>query len=446
MPDSSNAVIHALNVVPRAEHPVSRKHISDNALKVMSRLRQGGHECYLVGGAVRDLYLGGHPKDFDIATEATPEQVHDLFRNSRIIGRRFRIVHVRFGREIIEVTTFRGHHDSEDVPAETKPRNNPRGQGGPNAVQSDSGMLLRDNVYGNLEDDAIRRDFTVNAMYYNPRDFTVLDYAGGIEDMQKRLIRIIGDPEQRYREDPVRMLRAARFAAKLDFTLAEDTAAPIADLAPLLGDVPAARLFDEVLKLFMGGYGGKAFDRMCEYQLLAPMFPSLGRLLKRGDDYSRRLCELAMESTDRRIAVEKPVTPAFIFAALLWPEVQRLQAEFEQQGDSPTPALHRAAQVALTEQMQATTIPKRFSMVVKDIWDLQLRLPKRSPKRAEQAFEHRRFRAAYDFLLLREEAGEDLDGLGQWWTEYQQDRPVPVRHEPEPQRRRRPRNRKPRPQ
>ncbi|MFT5481863.1 MAG: poly(A) polymerase [Halieaceae bacterium] len=432
-------------VVQRADHPISRRNISDSALKVMSRLRQGGHESFLVGGAVRDLYLGGQPKDFDVATDATPEQVHELFRNSRIIGRRFRIVHVRFGREIIEVTTFRGHHDAETLPTAT--RDDKRGRRKDRestALQSDSGMLLRDNVFGNVEEDALRRDFSVNALYYNPRDFTVHDYAGGIDDLERQTIQIIGDAEQRYREDPVRMLRAARFAAKLGFTLSDDTASPIPDLGPLLTDVPAARLFDEVLKLFMAGTGQETFAQLQRFKLIGPLFPALGRLLAQGDEFASELCDLALASTDRRIREEKPVTPAFLFAALLWPEVNRLHQQYQSEGDPPVPALHRAAQDAIEEQMQHTTIPRRFSTVMREIWDLQLRLPKRTGKRAEQVFEHKRFRAAYDFLLLREEAGENMEGLGQWWTEFQKGRTPPVHREPEP-RRRRPRNRKPRP-
>ena len=238
--------------IPRDGHPVSRKNISDNALKVMSRLSSQGFQAFLVGGAVRDLLLGGHPKDFDVATDATPEEVHELFRNSRIIGRRFRIVHVRFGREIIEVTTFRGHHDNDDD--EDEPRR-------PAAKTSDSGMLLRDNVYGSLEEDAVRRDFTVNAFYYCSKDFCLYDYVDGLRDLENREIRIIGDAEQRYREDPVRMLRAIRFAAKLDFSIADSTAAPIPGLAYMLEAIPAARLFDEMLKLFMAGYALPTFNR-----------------------------------------------------------------------------------------------------------------------------------------------------------------------------------------
>lgn len=426
---------YELQIYERPDHPVSRKHISDNALKVISRLNRSGHEAYLVGGAIRDLYLGGQPKDFDVATDATPEQVNDLFRNSRIIGRRFKIVHVRFGREIIEVTTFRGHHEAEVSKT--------RRSGGQQAVKSEGGMLLRDNVYGNLEEDALRRDFTINALYYSSRDFTVLDYVDGVEDLENRQIRIIGDPSERYREDPVRMLRAARFAARLDFTIAADTAAPIRDLAVLLQDIPAARLFDEVLKLFMTGKGQTTFEVLTDYALVEPLFPSLARQMDRDDGYARALAHLALASTDRRIAQGKPVTPAFLFAAFLWPEVVHQRDIQQQNGLPPTPALTAAAQDALAEQSHTTTIPRRFSTVIRDIWDLQLRLPKRSGKRVQQTFEHRRFRAAYDFILLREEAGENLGAVGQWWTEYQETHPAPERREPDPPpRRRRPRNRK----
>ncbi len=301
----------AVTRIPRDGHPVSRKNISDNALKVMSRLRSQGFQAFLVGGAVRDLLRGGHPKDFDVATDATPEEVHGLFRNSRVIGRRFRIVHVRFGREIIEVTTFRGHHDGDD-------EDNPKSR--PQAKQSDSGMLLRDNVYGSLEEDAVRRDFTVNALYYCSSDFCVYDYVDGLRDLEQEQIRIIGDAEQRYREDPVRMLRAVRFAAKLGFGIEARTSGPIPDLGYMLEAIPAARLFDEMLKLFMSGNALPTFSLLREYQLLEHLFPATASEIEESA-IALPLIEAAMESTDLRIAEDKPVTPAFVLAALLWPPV-----------------------------------------------------------------------------------------------------------------------------
>ena len=409
--------------IPRDGHPVSRKNISENALKVMSRLRSQGFEAYLVGGAVRDLLLGGHPKDFDVATNATPEQVHAAFRNSRIIGRRFKIVHVRFGREIIEVTTFRGHHDDHDSDApSTKPEKHSK--------QDSSGMLLRDNVYGSLEEDAIRRDFTINALYYSSDDFCIFDYVDGLEDLENRQIRIIGNPEKRYREDPVRMLRAIRFAAKMGFTIESTTEEPIADLGYMLEAIPAARLFDEMLKLFMAGYALPTFRLLCEYNLLEHLFPATATALEETEN-AGRLIEAAMRSTDSRIAEDKPVTPAFILAALLWPPTVQLKSQIEDGGDSSLSALDEPAQTIIGEQMHHIAIPKRFTQPMREIWEFQIRLQKRGGRNVNKLVAHRRFRAAYDFLLLREESGEDLDGLGKFWTELQEKMPaMPVDNAP----------------
>ncbi len=399
-----------MKVIPRDQHCISRKNISENALKVMARLRTNNHEAYLVGGAVRDLLLGGHPKDFDVATDATPEQVHALFRNSRIIGRRFRIVHVRFGAEVIEVTTFRGHHDSDESDSGNNKRSN-------QSHQSSSGLLLRDNVFGTLEEDAVRRDLTVNALYYDSKTFEVFDHVKGLEDLQRRAIRIIGDPVQRFREDPVRMLRVLRFAAKLDFSIDRDTAAAIPECAPLLGEIPAARLFDEFLKLFLSGQAEITLALLQHFDLLQYLFPESAHLLS-SDSIDQRLAFAAMRSTDQRIREDKPVTPAFQLAALLWPAVSRLFEELTGRGESPAVAMHSAAQQVISASAGSLAIPKRFSFPMRDIWELQLRLQKRGRKAADLVT-HRRFRAAYDFLLLREEAGLDTDGLGQWWTEFQ---------------------------
>jgi poly(A) polymerase len=404
-----------LKVIPRDQHCISRKHISDSALKVMARLRGQGHQAYLVGGAVRDLLLGGHPKDFDIATDATPEEVHGLFRNSRIIGRRFRIVHVRFGREIIEVTTFRGHHDNGDDQAAPG--------SGSHARRSASGLLLRDNVFGTLEEDAVRRDLTVNALYYDAGSFEVFDHVHGIEDLQRRAICIIGDPEERYREDPVRMLRVVRFAAKLDFDIDERTARAIPKCARLLNEIPAARLFDEFLKLFLSGYGAATLEHLLRHDLLQYLFPETSELLLR-DDHALALVRAAMANTDQRIAEDKPVTPAFILAALLWPAASRLAVQLEHRGDPSMPAMHSAAQQTIAEATQRISIPRRFSQPMREIWEFQLRLQRRQGKKAAELVGHRRFRAAYDFLLLREQAGEDTGGLGDWWTEFQTLNPI----------------------
>ncbi|TGD70930.1 polynucleotide adenylyltransferase PcnB [Mangrovimicrobium sediminis] len=427
-----------MKVIPRDQHCISRKNISDGALKVMSRLRSQGHQAYLVGGAVRDLLLGGHPKDFDIATDATPEAVHGLFRNSRIIGRRFRIVHVRFGREIIEVTTFRGHHDSGDE--------NSQETGGNHSRQSDKGLLLRDNVYGTLEEDAVRRDLTVNALYYDAGSFEVMDHVDGLHDLQQRLIRVIGDPAQRFREDPVRMLRVLRFAGKLDFAIEKSTANAIPGCAALLREIPAARLFDEFLKLFLSGYAAASLEQLMRHDLLQYLFPETDVLLHR-DEHALALSRAAMRNTDQRIAEDKPVTPAFILAALLWPVVVRQARQLEHRGEPPVPALHSAAQQVIGEAVQHVAIPRRFSQPMREIWEFQQRLEKRPGKKAAELVSHRRFRAAYDFLLLREEAGEETGGVGAWWTEYQELSPVErVEQAPEEPRRsgrrRRPRKRR----
>lgn len=405
-----------LATIPHGQHHVSRREISDSALKVLYRLKDAGYEAYLVGGCVRDLQLGKHPKDFDIATEAHPEQVHELFRNSRLIGRRFKLVHVRFGREIIEVATFRASHDSNSAVT------------GQHGKQSDSGLILRDNVYGTVEDDAIRRDFTVNALYYSITDKGITDFVDGWEDLNQRTLRLIGDPEARYREDPVRMLRAVRFAAKLDFTLAPSTEAPIIQLADLLCDIPPARLFEEVLKLFLSGHAEQTFKLLQEFDLFAPLFPATARCLEdqqrepEGASHVEELIIQALRNTDSRIQQGKSVTPAFLFAALLWYPLQYRARQLEK-NLPPLPALQQAAQDVISEQVKAISIPRRFSIPMREIWELQPRLPRRFGKRAEQLLEHPRFRASYDFLLMREASGEQLDNLGEWWTHFQDAHP-----------------------
>lgn len=398
-------------IIPRNQHSISRKHISDAALKVMSTLHRAGYEGLLVGGGVRDLLLGGRPKDFDIATNATPEQVNRLFRSSRIIGRRFKIVHVRFGREVIEVTTFRGtHQQTEESTRGRRPKNQ-------QSARAQNGMLLRDNVFGTVEEDAIRRDLTINALYYTTADFAIYDYTDGLRDLEDKIIRVIGDPETRYREDPVRMLRVVRFAAKLDFDIDVQTAAPIYELAPSLADIPAARMFDEVLKLFMSGKAVDVYELMQEFGLFEPLFPQIHPYLEQ--QHFHTLVMQALENTDTRIRQGKPVTPAFIYAALLWPAVTLRQQQLIKQGVPAVPAMHQAGQEVVSLQQQSTSIPKRFSMPMREIWELQLRLPRRGGHKAERMMENRRFRAAYDFLLLREQAGEETNGLGKWWTDYQ---------------------------
>jgi poly(A) polymerase len=377
----------------------------------MSRLRNKGYQAYLVGGAVRDLLLGGHPKDFDVATDATPEAVHGLFRNSRIIGRRFRIVHVRFGREIIEVTTFRGHHENNADTDEER--------GGNHSKQSASGLLLRDNVYGTLEEDAVRRDLTVNALYYDSGKFEVFDHVHGLQDLEQRSICIIGDPEVRYREDPVRMLRVLRFAAKLDFDIERNTALAIPKCAHLLGEIPAARLFDEFLKLFLSGYAAATLEQLLRHDLLHYLFPESSHAIHT-DPTALPLIRAAMGNTDKRIAQDKPVTPAFILAALLWPAVQQQARHLQNRDEPPMTAMHNAAQQTIAEAAQHLSIPRRFSQPMREIWEFQLRLERRTGRRAAELVDHRRFRAAYDFLLLREQAGEETGDIGAWWTDFQE--------------------------
>lgn len=372
---------------------------------MLYKLNDAGYQAFIVGGGVRDLLLGLKPKDFDIATDATPEQVRELFRNSRIIGRRFRIVHVRFGREIIEVTTFRGHHDDATTSHA--------------AIRHETGMLLRDNVFGTIEEDARRRDFTVNAMYYTTEDFAVHDYCNGLEDLNNQLIRLIGDPETRYREDPVRMLRAVRFAAKLEFSIEEQTGNPIYSLGHLLRNIAPARLFDEILKLFLNGHAYTTFKLLQQYQLFQHLFPATGEALTANPAFVSIL-EEALKNTDQRIAQNKTVTPAFLFAALLWPALQHAFQQLQRAGVPDMPALQQAASDVIHRQIQVVAIPRRFTLPMREIWELQWRLPNRSPRRAENLYSHPRFRAAYDFLLLRRQSGEDLSALCDWWTEYQQ--------------------------
>ena len=403
-----NSADNNLETRADGQHPISSKDISPSALKVMKRLNSSGFTSYLVGGGVRDLLLNKPPKDFDVATDATPEQIKELFRNARIIGRRFRIVHVRYGREIIEVTTFRDEHKQVSS------------QHSQQGLQSQSGQLLRDNVYGDIESDVLRRDFTVNALYYSAQDSNIYDYVNGLEDIELRQLRMIGSPEVRYREDPVRLLRAIRFAAKLDFAIESETAAPIIEQSTLLANVSAARLFDEVLKLLLGGYAAATLQLLYQYGLFEQLFPATAEVMDQNPLFSR-LIEIVMVNTDERIHSNKRVTPAFIFAALLWPPMIQSQHKLTtESGLPPMLAFTQAARAVIDTQLTSITVPKRFLVAVWQIWELQWRLPKRRGKRAEQLVENPRFRAAYDFLLVREAAGEKLDNLGDWWTRYQE--------------------------
>lgn len=397
-------------IIPRSEHNISRDDISDNALKVLYRLHNAGHKAYLVGGCVRDLMLNLHPKDFDVTTDATPEQVRALFKNCRLIGRRFRLAHVVFGREIIEVATFRGHHQSEEEDV-----------GGNLGKQSDHGQILRDNVFGSIEEDAQRRDFTINAMYYNIADFSVTDFAKGVQAIKQGKITLIGDPETRYREDPVRMLRAVRFAAKLDMQISHESAELIPRLAPLMANIPAARLFEEVLKLFLSGKGLATYELLLKYQLFGQLFPQLIDLLQQAEGRESQFVRQVLINTDERINSQQRVTPAFIYAAFLWyPLEEYCQKLMFEGGLSHFDAFNVAMNDVLNKQIQRIMIPKRFSTVIREIWQMQQRLPKRFGRRAYQMLEHPRFRAAYDFLLLRSQVeGGELIELADWWTEFQ---------------------------
>src|SRR5688500_16656067 len=399
---------HQPRIVPREAHCISRRDISPNALRVLYKLREGGFQAYLVGGAVRDLLIGGHPKDFDVATDATPEQVKSLFRNCRLIGRRFRLAHVVFGREIIEVATFRANVDDGSGGRETH----------------EEGRLLRDNVYGNIEDDALRRDFTANALYYAIEDFSVRDWVGGYEDVEARVLRLIGDPEARYREDPVRMLRAVRLAAKLDFTIEPLSAAPIPELASLLAGAAPARLFDECLKMFLTGHAEKSFLALEAHGLLPGLLPETARALATNRSGALRAMVLqALRNTDERIAQDKPVTPAFLFAALLWPAYCREMAVLQKQGVDAAVAQQRAADRVTLHQAERIALPRRFSLPMQEIWLLQPRFAQRLRKRVFRLLAHPRFRAAFDFLELRLAATPEVADDVAFWREAQLESP-----------------------
>lgn len=371
---------------------------------MLYRLKGAGYDGYLVGGGVRDMLLGREPKDFDIATNARPEEVKKLFRNCLLIGRRFRLAHVRFDNEIIEVATFRAQGDgASDEEARTE-----------------AGRILRDNVYGTLEEDAWRRDFTVNALYYNIQDFSVVDFAGGMADLRSGMLRLMGQPQQRYREDPVRMLRAVRFAAKLGFRIDPESESPIFELGHLLADIPPARLFDEILKLFLGGCAVQSFELLRHYGLFAYLFPQTEACLSEEQEgFPHTLLIRALQNTDSRITEGKPVTPAFLYAALLWEPLRQAIAKLEASGMGEIQALQEAAQTVESQQLAHTSLPKRFAVPMREIWTLQARLKRITGLRPLRLLEHPRFRAAYDFMLLRQEAGEDIRELCQWWTEFQ---------------------------
>jgi poly(A) polymerase len=401
LPDPGAAL---LRTVPRDAHCISRKDISPSALRVLYRLRDAGYDAYLVGGAVRDLLVGGHPKDFDIATNATPEEVRQLFRNSRLIGRRFRLAHVVFGREIIEVATFRANIDD----------------GSGDRELHEGGRLLRDNVFGTVEDDAIRRDFTANALYYAIEDFSVRDYTGGFEDVRNRVLKLIGDPEQRYREDPVRMLRAVRLAAKLGFHIDEATAAPIPGLASLLREAAPARLFEECLKLFLSGHAVESFLGLERHGLLPALLPETASALKSNRSGAlRRMLLEGLRGTDARVVADEPVSPAFLFALLLWPAYCRALMALQAQGVHAAEAQRRAADRVTVHQLATIALPRRFSLPMQEIWLLQSRFGQRQRKRVMRLLAHPRFRAAFDFLVLRQFASDEHGDEVAFWRDAQ---------------------------
>ncbi len=389
-------------VIPRADHNISRNQISENALKVLYRLKNGGYGAYLVGGSVRDLLLGREPKDFDVATDARPDQIRELFRNSRLIGRRFRLAHVRYGDEIIEVSTFRAHHTPDD------------GEG-----QMVEGRIIEDNVYGTIDDDAWRRDFTVNSLYYNIEDFSVIDYVGGMNDIRAGRIRLIGNPDQRYIEDPVRMLRAVRFAVKLGFRIDPESEKPIFRLNELLKDIPAARLFEECIKLFTGGQALETFEQLRHFDLFRLLFPQTDAVLQQQEGgFPHTLLIHALRNTDSRIAEGKPVSPGFLIAALLWMPMIELARTYMESGLSELDSITLASDVVISKQVHSTAMPRRYTQMARDVWQMQSRLQRIKGSRPQRLLQHPKFRAAYDFLLLRTEAGENEKELADWWTAF----------------------------
>ncbi|TAK92502.1 MAG: polynucleotide adenylyltransferase PcnB [Burkholderiaceae bacterium] len=379
------------------QHGIDPALLSPNAVRVTRTLQEAGFKAYVVGGAVRDLLLGVRPKDFDIATDATPEDVVKHFRRARIIGRRFRLVHVMFGPETMEVSTFRANAPEE-------------------AQTDEHGRVLRDNVFGSQADDAARRDFTANALYYDPSTQTVLDYFNGVPDIKARILRIIGDPKLRYREDPVRMLRAMRFAAKLQFSIDETTRRPIAAMAPLIENVPAARLFDEMLKLLTSGHAMACLHQLRKEGLHHGLLPMLDVVLEQPQ--GERFITLVLDRTDARVRAGKPVAPSFLFAALLWNQVLEHWQAIRTAGEAVIPALFQAMDEVLERQTERLAIPRRLTADMREIWSLQPRFERRTGKSPYRMLEHLRYRAAWDFLSLRAEAGEIDTALADWWEAF----------------------------
>jgi poly(A) polymerase len=383
------------------KHHIRKDHISRGARKTCEELQRAGHTAFVVGGAVRDLILGMHPKDFDVATSAHPDEVRALFRRSRIIGRRFQIVHVMWGPETVEVSTYRAHF--------TKEADEDR--------RDEHGRVLSDNVFGTQAEDALRRDFTVNALFYDPVREEVWDFRHGVKDLVARKLVMIGDPATRYREDPVRMLRAARLAAKLGLAIDPRTAAPIRELRHLLENVPQARLFEEILKMLMSGNAVACVQKLRELELHHGLLPLLDDALD--DPATGPFAMAALQATDERLRGDKPVSPAFLLAALLWGRVERRWRELEEKGQPSTPSLHAAMHDALDAQRESLAIPRRFDATMKELWLLQPRFLQRGGTRPFRLLEHPRFRAAYDFFELRARAGNAPLEAARWWEGFQ---------------------------
>lgn len=388
-------------IIPRSRHGIRREAISNGSRRVVETLRDNGYKAFVVGGAVRDLLAGIKPKDFDVATDAKPEQVRQCFRRARLIGRRFQIVHVMMGQETVEVTTFRGHHGQ---------------QGGARAQTDGQGRVLRDNVFGSQKEDAARRDFTINALYYDPAAETVTDYHQGLADLERKTLRMIGSPATRYREDPVRMLRAVRLAAKLDFSIDADTRQPIGELAGLIENVPPSRLFDEMLKLLTSGHSLQCLRGLRAEGLHHGLLPLLDVIVEQ--PLGKRFVTLALENTDRRVREGRPISPGFLFATLLWNEVLTQWEVLKTGGERPIPALYQVMGEVLDTQAEKLAITRRLAADIKDIWTLQPRFEQRSGRRPYALLEQPRFKAGLDFLLMRAESGEADAALGQWWQDF----------------------------
>lgn len=406
-------------VIARPDHCVSRQQVNENALKVLYRLRKEGFDSYLVGGCVRDLLLGREPKDFDVVTNAEPEQIARIFSNCRLIGKRFRLAHVCYGRDVIEVATFRKaiSDDKTQTPRLNK-----------------DGRLLQDNIYGTIEEDVWRRDFTINALYYNIRDFSIIDYVGGMEDHKAGLIRLIGDAGERFREDPVRMLRAVRFAVKLAFRLHHDCEEAIAPNAHLLAGIPPARLYDEISKLFLTGYGVQTFELLRQYGLFSVLFPATDKsLMYEEADFPKMMVIKALENSDKRIADNKPVTLYFLIAALLWEPMIRRAKEKIAKGFPESNAYYDSASETLTQQVRRIAIPRHLTMAIREVWNLQPKFNARVGAKPSRLITHPRFRAAYDFLVLRAQTGDVSLEVAQWWETYQEENENTQRKMTQPQ-------------